>query len=77
MDSDITDPQRMVINICPKLETELNVFSWLALFGGAGLDFVVGNYPYSILDPETMKTTPALEPYLIRLSVHVGLAFLH
>jgi hypothetical protein len=77
MDSDITDPQRMVINICPKLETELNVFSWLALFGGVGLDFVVGNYPYSILDPETMKTTPALEPYLIRVSVHVGLAFLH
>ena len=77
MDLDITNPQRMVVNICPKLETELSLLPWLALFGGVGLDFVIGNYPYSVLDLETMKPMVTLEPYLIRLSVHVGLAFLH
>ena len=74
---DLANPdQTMVINICPKLETELAVFSWLALFGGVGLDFVIGNFPYSILRQETGETSITLEPYLIRLSVHVGLAFL-
>ena len=74
----VTNPeQTMVINICPKLETELRVFSWLALFGGVGLDFVVGNFPYSVLEQETEEKSVILEPYLIRLSVHVGLAFMN
>jgi hypothetical protein len=75
---DPSNPDRTtVLNICPKLESELAVFSWLALFGGVGLDFVVGNFPYKILHQETGKTSTSLEPYLIRFSVHVGLAFLH
>jgi hypothetical protein len=74
----VTNPeQTMVINICPKLETELSLFSWLALFGGVGLDFVVGNFPYSVLEQETGEKSVILEPYLIRLSVHVGLAFMN
>jgi hypothetical protein len=72
-----TPDQAKVLNICPKLETELKVLPWLVLFGGVGLDFVVGNFPYSILNQETRKTSISLEPYLIRLSVHLGLAFLH
>lgn len=75
--ANISNPQRMLFNICPKLETELALAPWLALFGGVGLDFVVENFPYSVLDRETMDTLVTLEPYLIRLTVHVGLAFLH
>ena len=75
---DLRNPdQAMVINISPKLETELSLFSWLALFGGVGLDFVVGNFPYSILQQETGEKPVILEPYVLRLSAHVGLAFLH
>lgn len=74
---ELTNPaQSVVLNICPKLETELGVSSWLALFGGIGLDFVVGNFPYIVLQQETEKTSIILEPYLIRFSAHVGLAFL-
>jgi hypothetical protein len=75
---DVSSPeQSTVVNICPKLETELELFSWLAIFGGVGLDFVVGNFPYNILYMETGERMVALEPYLIRLSAHLGLAFLH
>jgi hypothetical protein len=75
---DVQSPdQAYVVNICPKLETELKLFPGLVLFGGAGLDFVVGNFPYSILHQETGESSISLEPYLIRLSVHLGLAFLH
>lgn len=79
-DTTVSSPDRAyVINICPKLETELKLFPGLVLFGGAGLDFVIGNFPYSVLHlkPESMESSISLEPYLIRLSVHLGLAFLH
>lgn len=77
-DIELSSPDRSsVINICPKLETELLLFPGLVLFGGAGLDFVIGNFPYSILHQETMESSISLEPYLIRLNVHLGMAFLH
>jgi hypothetical protein len=65
-----------VMNICPRLETELAVFSWLGIFAGAGLDFVVGNFPYSIGHDRGGESTIKLEPYLIRLNVQAGIALL-
>lgn len=69
--------QNAVFNICPKLETELAILPWLVAFGGVGLDFVVGNFPYTILMDSTEKTSISLEPYLIRLNLQLGIAFLH
>jgi hypothetical protein len=74
--------QTQLFNICPKLEAELSILEWLVLFGGAGLDFVIGNFPYNThhkgIDEKTGEevemTSVLVEPYLIRLTTHVGLA---
>ena len=71
------DEQRILYNVCPKLETELALAPWLVAFVSAGLDVVIGNFAYSSRNEKTMETTPILEPHWIRLTIQAGIGVIH
>jgi hypothetical protein len=77
-DTYVPDPDQLkvIYNVCPKLEAEYAVTSWLVLFMGAGIDVVVGNFAYTIRNMETQESTFILEPHWIRLTLHVGVGII-
>jgi hypothetical protein len=74
-------PERKVLySICPKLEAEYALTSWLRVFTSVGPDFVLGNFPY-LLDlsppggPEVPKQT-IVEPHWMRLTAMLGVGII-
>jgi len=67
------DEQRVVYNICPKLEVEFAVTPWLVTFLNTGLDFVLDNFAYSRVDEATMTTTTVAQPHWVRFTLQVGI----
>jgi hypothetical protein len=69
------DPERRrtVYSICPKLESEYAITSWLRVYTGLGLDFVLANFGYALELPER---TVIVEPHWLRMTVHAGIAII-
>jgi hypothetical protein len=65
--------RRTIYSICPKLESEYAITSWLRIFAGFGLDFVLANFPYTLELPESKVI---VEPHWLRLTVHAGIGII-
>lgn len=70
------EQRKTIYNVCPKLEAEYAVMPWLALFGGVGIDVVVGNFAYTTRNTETPEPRMILNPHWIRLTLHVGIGII-
>lgn len=70
------DDQRVIFNVCPKLEVELALLPWLVTFVNAGLDFVLSNYAYSNADETTMQARAVLQPHSVRLTLQLGVGLI-
>jgi hypothetical protein len=74
------DKRRVVFSLCPKLESEFSVTSWLFVFAGAGIDIVLSPFTYllAMTDPTVEKTNtePILEPFPVRLTVQAGIGII-
>jgi hypothetical protein len=76
-------PPRVVYSVCPKLESEFSITSWLRVYAGAGADIVLSSVDYKvdkITNPPDMADKPKdppqpiLEPSPVRLTVQAGIA---
>jgi hypothetical protein len=64
---------RWLPNVCPKLESEYLVTSWLGVFANLGADFVLGSFPYTYGSLDGPKL---LYPHAVRLTVQVGIGII-
>jgi hypothetical protein len=65
--------RRTIYSICPKLESEYVITSWLRVYAGLGLDFVLANFAYTLKLPESEVI---VEPHWLRMTVHAGIAII-
>jgi len=70
------DQVKIIYNLCPKIEAQLPLTSWLVAFVGGGIDFVIGNFDYTVRDAHTGQALDLVEPAWLRPTIHVGLGIM-
>jgi hypothetical protein len=70
------DESRIVYSVCPRLESEYSITSWLRLYAGVGIDFELASYPY-VFEVEAGKTPMTiLKPFPVRPTFQAGIAII-